>query len=89
MIGDYTAAIRNFVLATYPETRFEVLYPHDVNDFEVTRAVNYPDLDWIPANLETLKTENFLYTGDRRMNKSVESIDFPLTRDSPAHSRPT
>ena len=83
LIGDYTAAIRDFVLGTYPSTRFEVLYPHDVNDFSVTRAVNYPDGDWTPENLEILKTENFLYTGDRRMNKSVDSIDYPLTKGFP------
>jgi hypothetical protein len=77
LIGDYTQAIRSFVLATYPDTRFEVLYPHDVNDHVVTRAVNYPELDWTPANFDILKTENFLYTGDRKMNKAVESIRFP------------
>ena len=80
LIGAYTQAIRNFVLATYPQTRFEVLYPHDVNDHVLTRAVNYPELDWTPANLDILKTENFLYTGDRRLNKSVESIRFPLEK---------
>src|SRR5690606_10989729 len=46
LIGQYTAAIRSFVIAAYPNARFEVLYPHDVNDFSLTRAVNYPDLDW-------------------------------------------
>lgn len=80
LIGDYTAAIRDFVLATYPQTRFEVLYPHDVNDFPLTRAVNYPDGDWTPANLDLLKTENFTYTGDRLMNKALESIRFPFEK---------
>ena len=89
LIGSYTAAIRSFVLATYPQTRFEVLYPHDVNDFVLTRAVNYPDTDWTPANLDVLKTENFLYTGDRNMNKALESIRYPFekgfTRATSAH----
>ena len=49
LIGAYCAAIRSFVLATYPQTKFEVLYPHDVNDFELTRAVNFPDGDWNPT----------------------------------------
>ncbi len=89
LIGTYTAAIRSFVLATYPQTRFEVLYPHDVNDFELTRAVNYPDTDWTPANLDVLKTENFLHTGARNMNKALESIQFPFgkgfSRSDSAH----
>ncbi len=80
LIGQYTAAIRSFVLATFPNARFEVLYPHDVNDFPLTRAVNYPDLDWTPANYEILKTENFTYTGDRNLNKALESILFPQTK---------
>ena len=46
LIGSFTAAIRTFVLATYAQTKFEVLYPHDVNDHVLTRAVNYPDSDW-------------------------------------------
>jgi hypothetical protein len=65
------------------------LYPHDVNDHVLTRAVNYPDLHWTPANLDVLKTENFLYTGDRKLNQAVESIRFPLekgfTRAASAH----
>lgn len=89
LIGQYTAAIRNFVLATYPNARFEVLYPHDVNDFPLTRVVNYPDSDWTPGNYEILKTENFTYTGNRDMNKALESIQFPQTkgfsRDKSAH----
>jgi hypothetical protein len=89
LIGQYTSAIRAYVLATYPETRFEVLYPHDVNDHEVTRAVNYPELDWTPANLDVLKTENFLYTGNRALNDALESIRFPFekgfTRATAAH----
>ncbi|MBI1356531.1 MAG: hypothetical protein GC160_19490 [Acidobacteria bacterium] len=80
LIGSYTAAIRNFVLAAYPNARFEVLYPHDVNDHPLTRVVNYPDSEWTTAHYETLKTENFTYTGDRNLNKSVESIRFPQTK---------
>src|SRR5262249_47193914 len=32
LIGQFTAAIMNFVRQTYPEAKFEVLYPPDVND---------------------------------------------------------
>jgi len=89
LIGQYTAAIRNFVLATYPSARFEVLYPHDVNDFPLTRVVNFPDSDWTPSQYEILKTENFTYTGNRDMNKALESIQFPqskgFSRERSAH----
>ena len=80
LIGSFTSAIRSFVLATYAQTKFEVLYPHDVNDHVLTRAVNYPDSDWTSTNLDVLKTENFTYTGSRDMNKAVESIRFPQTK---------
>lgn len=80
LIGTYTQTIRDFVRAIHPITKFEVLYPHDVNDHALTRVVNYPDTDWTPANLEVLKTENFTYTGDFNLDKSVESIRFPFTK---------
>jgi hypothetical protein len=68
---------------TYPATKFEVLYPHDVNDHTLTRVVNFPDTDWTPSNLEVLKTENFTYTGDRQLDKSAESIQFPFDKGFP------
>ena len=80
LIGSFTAAVRGFVSATYAQTKYEVLYPHDVNDHVLTRAVNYPDGDWTPANLDVLKTENFTYTGSRELNKAVESIQFPQAK---------
>ncbi len=80
LIGTYTQTIRDFVKATYPSAKFEVLYPHDVNDHTLTRVVNYPEDDWTPSHLEVLKTENFTYTGDFNLNKSVESIQFPFTK---------
>ena len=80
LIGSFTSAIRNFVLASYPATKFEVLYPHDVNDYALTRVVNYPDTDWTTTNLDGLKTENFIYTANRNLNKALESIQFPLSK---------
>lgn len=77
LIGEYTKTIREYVLAVYPDTRFEVLYPHDVNNFPLTRAVNYPDSDWTPQHYEILKTENFTYTGDRDLDSAKLSIGFP------------
>ena len=82
LIGQYTSAIRTYVRGVFPDARFEVLYPHDVNDFALTRVVNYPD-DWNPANLNTLKTENFLHTGARNMNSALLSIRLPFEKGFP------
>ena len=35
-------------------------------------------VDWTPANLACLKTENFTYTGDRDLDKARQSIDLPI-----------
>jgi hypothetical protein len=89
LIGEYCQAIRDFVLDTYPDAKFEVLYPHDVNDHALTRVVNFPEGDWTPSNLEVLKTENFGHTAARNLDKAVESILLPLgkgfTRNRAAH----
>jgi hypothetical protein len=83
LIGEYCAAIRSYVLATYPGAKFEVLYPHDVNDFALTRVVNFPEGDWTPTNLEVLKTENFGHTAARNLDKAVESVLLPLGKGFP------
>ncbi len=75
LIGSFTAQMRSFVRATYPSCRFEVLYPPDVNAFPLTSVINYPTTDWIPANLNCLKTESFTYTYDRNLDMAVESMD--------------
>jgi hypothetical protein len=82
LIGEFTLAITNFVRATFPQAKFEVLYPPDVNDYPLTRVVNLPD-QWSPANLDVFKTENFTYTGSRNLNKSRESIRLPQERGFP------
>ncbi|MDA1312495.1 MAG: hypothetical protein O2968_04080 [Acidobacteria bacterium] len=83
LIGAFTDSILNFVKATYAAAKFEVLYPHDVNDFTLTRVVNFPENDWTAAKLDVLKTENFTYTGNRQLNKSQESIRYPMTKGFP------
>lgn len=75
LIGQHTAQIREYVLATYPDCRFEVLYPNDVNAPALNRAVNYASADWTPANLACLKTENFGFTLARNLELSRESIE--------------
>ena len=77
LIGAFTKAIREFVLATFPGARFEVLYPPDVNDTALNRAVNLPKNDWTPANLACLKTENFTYTAERNLDLTRQSIQLP------------
>jgi hypothetical protein len=77
LIGEYTDAIMAHVRLTYPNARFEVLYPTDVNEGAFVAVANYPLAAWTPAKLDNLKTESFLYTGDRRLDKSLErSIQF-------------
>jgi hypothetical protein len=83
LIGQFTSAIRQFVRQTYPTAKFEVLYPHDVNDTALNRIVNYPLNDWTPANLACLKTENFTYTGNRNLDEARQSIAFPALNGFP------
>jgi hypothetical protein len=78
LIGQFTDAIMSYVRQSCPDTRFEVLYPPDVNDTPLNRLINYPSSYWTPARLDSLKTENFTYTGDRDLNKAQESIDLPM-----------
>jgi hypothetical protein len=78
LIGEFTQTIMAFVHQTHPDTRFEVLYPPDVNDAALNRIVNLPAAYWTPANLTCLKTENFTYTGDRDLNKARASIELPM-----------
>jgi hypothetical protein len=75
LIGSFTAQIRTFVHDTYPNCRFEVLYPPDVNNFPLTQVINYPTGDWTPANLNCLKTESFTYTYDRDLDMALISMN--------------
>jgi hypothetical protein len=65
-----------FVRTTFPAARFEVLYPHDVNNVALNSVINLP-VDWSPAKLTCLKTENFIYTGNRNLNLCKSSILMP------------
>ena len=83
LIGEFTDAIADFVRQTYPDARFEVLYPPDVNDTPLNKIINFPASYWTPANLACLKTENFTYTGDRNLDKARESIVLPMRNGFP------
>ena len=78
LIGEFTKAIMDFVRASHADSRFESLYPLDVNDTTLNRIINYPNAYWTPASLACLKTENFIYTGNRDLDKARESIDLPM-----------
>jgi hypothetical protein len=66
-----------FVRQTVPNAMFEVLYPPDVNNTPLNRAVNLA-ANWTSSNLSCLKTENFSFTGIRDLNQAKESIVLPL-----------
>jgi hypothetical protein len=74
LIGVHTAAIRAYVQASYPNCRFEVLYPPDVNNYALTQVINYPTNDWTPVNLTCLKTENFGFTLGRNLDLARTAI---------------
>ena len=77
LIGQFSGAIMDFVRQSYPDTRFEVLYPPDTNDAPLMRVMNLP-ATWTPANLDCLKTENFTYTGNYNLDKATTSAEFPM-----------
>ncbi len=77
LIGEFTKGIMDAVKHSHPSTRFEVLYPPDVNDTALNRIVNYPTSYWTPEHLSCLKTENFTYTGNRDLDHARKSIQLP------------
>ena len=89
LIGEFTDAVIGFVQNQYPETRFEVLYPPDVNDSPLNRAINFPASAWSSGKLACLKTENFTYTFMRNMNLIRDSVRLPMhrgfSRDKASH----
>jgi hypothetical protein len=78
LIGEFTGAVMTYVRQAHTDARFEVLYAPDVNDTVLNRLVNFPHAHWTPANLDSLKTENFTYTGDRDLNKALAAIQLPM-----------
>jgi hypothetical protein len=83
LIGTFTKTIRDFVRASFPSAKFEVLYPPDVNQTALNQLVNFPSNDWTPANLACLKTENFSYTAERNLDLARQSIQLPASRGFP------
>lgn len=83
LISAFTEEVMSFVKSSYPEAKFEVLFPLDVNEPRWSLAVNYATEAWTPAKLENLKTENFTYTYQRDLNKAKASVLYPLGRGFP------
>ena len=49
LIGTFGDAIMRFVRKTRPDAEFVVLYPLDVNDTRLNRAINFPHSSWTPT----------------------------------------
>ena len=87
LIGDFTRAVTDFVRASHPGCRFEVLYPTDVNETAFNSLINYPSSEWTPQNLDNLKTESFTYTYTRDLNASRGTVRYGTTRSFAAPQR--
>jgi hypothetical protein len=85
LIGEFTDNVIQHVKSEFPDCRFEVLYPTDVNDYEFNRVANYPSAHWTPDVLETLKTESFTFTFIRNLDKAQETVRYPAQRGFPRH----
>lgn len=70
LVGEFTAEIMAYVRQQTPECRFEVLYPTDVNEPAFNRVVNLPAAVWNSETLDRLKTESFLFTFGRNLDKA-------------------
>ena len=83
LIGQFTDAIMSFVRAQFPNCRFEVLYPLDVNGTPLNQVINLP-AEWKPGVLDCFKTESFNYTYSRDLERCKTSILLGKNRGFPA-----
>jgi hypothetical protein len=75
LIGTFTSQVMTFVRSVYPNCRFEVLYPVDVNATPLNRVINYPLGAWTKDKLNCLKTESFTYTYNRNLELAKTTIN--------------
>ncbi len=87
LLGNYTRTIIAFVSALFPNCQFEVLYPTDVNNFALSKVINYSHEQWTPAKLTCLKTESFGFTFGRDLNSSRRTIDIGVSLGFPSSQR--
>ena len=83
LIGEFTDAVMAFVKAEYPDAKFEVLYPTDVNNTPLNRLINYPAAHWTPSTLDNLNTENFTFTITRKLDNAKMTVDYGATGGVP------
>jgi hypothetical protein len=74
ILGEFTDAIMAHVRASFPDARFEVLYPFDVNQTAFNRSINFPVAAWTPAKLNCLKTEGLALTFTKNLAASEAGI---------------
>jgi len=86
LIGEFTDVIIDYVRAAHPTSRFEVLYPPDVNHYPFTGAINYPS-NWTPAILNCLKTESFTFTFERNLDLARMTIELGKAKGFPRSQR--
>ncbi|MFN3323410.1 MAG: hypothetical protein ACK5AZ_07940 [Bryobacteraceae bacterium] len=91
-IKDHCDAISGFVKATYPNAKFEILWPYDVNyptptarykiGGRLNRYVNLPS-QWTTkagSGLDRFKTEGLAFgSSERNIDQAKETIRFPYT----------
>lgn len=87
LLGEFTSSIMAHVRATYPNARFEVLYPFDVNQTLFNQAINFPAAAWTSQTLQCLKTEGLSFTFSKRLKDSEEGIEAAAQRGFPASQR--
>jgi hypothetical protein len=83
LIGEFTDAVMAFVKAEYPDAKFEVLYPTDVNNTPLNRLINYPAAHWTPSTLDNLNTESFTFTITRKLDNAKMTVDYGVTGGGP------
>ena len=98
-LRDYVAALRNHVLSSHANAKFELLWPYDVNHPQpvgmfslggaLNRAVNLP-LEWeqkAGSGFDTMKMEALDFGAwSRNLDLSRTAIRFPLERGWPQDS---
>jgi hypothetical protein len=75
LLGSFTAGLRGALRTAYPNMRYEVLYPGDVNTPAFNAAVNLAAGDWTPNNLTCFKTEGLSYAATRNLDLAVTCME--------------
>ncbi len=85
MLKDHVDAIRSHVTVAHPTAKYELLWPHDVNNPATKRLNRYVNLptQWETksgSGLDFLLMEGLSYgTVDRNLNSARQAVRFPYT----------